>query len=134
MKEMLSKYFSKDELACRHCQQCQVHAQLLVKLEDLRELVGRPIKVNSGYRCAEHNKKIGGSKNSQHVQGTAADLAVPAGMTLADFYKAADRIFKTGGVGVYPSENFIHVDVRPTRARWSQLADGSYASVEKGLS
>lgn len=43
-------------------------------LDGLREIYGKPITVNSGYRCPELNKAVGGSKTSDHVKGFAADL------------------------------------------------------------
>lgn len=43
-------------------------------LDPLREKFGRPIYVNSGYRCPELNKAVGGSLTSQHLTGEAADI------------------------------------------------------------
>lgn len=43
-------------------------------LEPLRILFKRPIYVTSGYRCAELNRLVGGSKKSQHLEGKAADI------------------------------------------------------------
>ena len=43
-------------------------------LQPLRDMYGRPIVVNSGYRCPQLNKAIGGSKTSQHMLGKAADI------------------------------------------------------------
>lgn len=43
-------------------------------LNPLRELYGKPIYINSGYRCPELNKKVGGSKTSDHLYGYAADI------------------------------------------------------------
>lgn len=43
-------------------------------LDPLRELYGQPVYVNSGYRCPELNKAVGGVENSYHVSGCAADL------------------------------------------------------------
>lgn len=43
-------------------------------LEPLREYIGEPIRISSGYRNTELNRKIGGSKSSQHCFGEAADL------------------------------------------------------------
>lgn len=43
-------------------------------LDPLREIYGKPITVNSGYRCQELNKAVGGSKTSDHVKGFAADI------------------------------------------------------------
>jgi len=43
-------------------------------LDPLRELYGKPIYVNSGYRCEKLNKIVGGVANSQHATGEAADI------------------------------------------------------------
>ena len=43
-------------------------------LDPLRERYGKPIHINSGYRCPALNKAIGGAKNSQHITGLAADI------------------------------------------------------------
>ena len=43
-------------------------------LDPLRELLGRPVFVSSGYRCRALNNKVGGSKTSQHMKGQAADI------------------------------------------------------------
>lgn len=45
-------------------------------LDPLREWYGKPIIVNSGYRCKALNKAIGGAKSSQHMLGEAADITV----------------------------------------------------------
>lgn len=44
------------------------------KLEEVRSLLGNPIRINSGYRSSAVNQIIGGSKNSKHMQGLAADF------------------------------------------------------------
>lgn len=43
-------------------------------LEPIREYIGEPVRINSGYRSVELNKKVGGSKTSQHCLGEAADI------------------------------------------------------------
>ena len=51
--------------------------QLIVNILDpLREEYGKPIIVNSGYRCPELNKAVDGAKNSHHLTGYAADITV----------------------------------------------------------
>jgi hypothetical protein len=50
-------------------------------LEQVKEVIGgKPIIVNSAFRCAEVNKAVGSSDKSQHRRGCAADIRVP-GMT-----------------------------------------------------
>lgn len=45
-------------------------------LDPLREWYGKPIYVNSGYRCPELNRAVGGVPNSFHLTGCAADIDV----------------------------------------------------------
>ena len=74
------KWFKEKELCCKCCGQLPPFAreniEALVEnvLDPLRERYGKPIVVNSGYRCAKHNKEVGGVANSQHVKGEAADI------------------------------------------------------------
>ncbi len=49
-------------------------------LDKARERLGAPIYVNSGYRCRELNQRVGGARNSYHMQGRAADLDTRAGL------------------------------------------------------
>ena len=43
-------------------------------LQPLRDYLGEPVIINSGYRSPELNKKVGGEKESQHLKGEAADI------------------------------------------------------------
>ena len=45
-------------------------------LEVLRERAGTPIRINSGYRSPQLNRKIGGAPNSNHLTGCAVDIRV----------------------------------------------------------
>ena len=47
-------------------------------LEPLRQEVGRPLLLTSGYRCPALNRAVGGKANSQHLRGEAADLYLPS--------------------------------------------------------
>lgn len=83
------------------------------------------VKINSGYRSEKYNRKIGGARRSQHVQGTAADIVVP-GVPPSDVYDLfyqlhLDGLIKIGGLGYYPT--FCHVDVRHIiTPSWTHLA------------
>ena len=48
-------------------------------LDPAREQLGRPSYGNSGYRCRELNKAVGGARNSYHIQGRAADIDTRTG-------------------------------------------------------
>lgn len=112
----VSTNFKLYEFECKDGNhEVKVHLELIEKLQKLRDLVGKPIKINSGYRTKEYNAKIGGSPKSQHVEGTAVDLALPTGISVDKFADYAEKVgFR--GIGKYPWG--IHVDVRETAARW----------------
>lgn len=93
----------------------KVDPELIDKMQKLREVVAKPIKVNSGYRNQEYNKKIGGSPKSQHLLGKAADLALPNGITIDQFAVLAE---KAGFRGIGKYDWGIHVDVRETSVKW----------------
>lgn len=129
----LSKHFTEKELACKHCGLLHIEPRLLSALEELRELADAPIYILSGYRCVTHNSKVGGAKNSLHTAGKAVDLTIK-GYSLKEMYQLADSVnaFYLGGIGIYPDEKFIHVDVRKGRARWARLKN-KYVSLDEGL-
>jgi len=94
--------------------------QLAKNLQVLRDAIGKSISITSGYRSPQHNKKIGGAKDSQHVKGLAADIKV-SGMTPKEVALVIEGLIeqgkmKQGGIGIYPS--WVHYDVRGTKARW----------------
>lgn len=60
---------------------------LAEKLEEIRELFGCSIRINSGYRSPAVNRKVGGSKNSQHQDGTAADILILNDKSLVENFR-----------------------------------------------
>ena len=77
MKE-LAKSSTADKLGIDNTPTSEASAQLsnLVThvLDPLREMYGKAITVNSGYRCPKLNDAVGGAKNSRHMRGEAADI------------------------------------------------------------
>lgn len=55
-------------------------------LEPLRQHVGEPVIISSGYRCQELNRRVGGASNSQHLTGEAADISVNNTPKLRQWY------------------------------------------------
>ena len=111
----LSANFSKKEFACRcGCGLDAIDSDLVSALQLLLDALNKPILITSGVRCVEHNKNQGGAKHSQHLFGTAADIHVKdmSVKALHDFILDNNSIFKFKGVGFYPKQGFVHVDVR----------------------
>lgn len=102
----LSANFTAAEMACHHCGQAYVRRDLLAALETLRQVTG-PIRIVSGYRCPEHNRAVGGAKQSQHVIGAAADPLFGRPITVA--HVVALAVFS----GIGDKDGTVrHVDVR----------------------
>ena len=95
--------------------------KLASQLQFLRDYTGRPITINSAYRCPDHNAKVGGSKTSQHLLGKAADITIQSLKPAEVFVLIEDLIdmghMLQGGLGLY--DTFVHYDIRKTKARWN---------------
>ena len=103
----------------------QVHT-IEPKLLDLLNLLHRQMGSNgafeviSGYRSPAtnamlHERSAGVAAHSLHMQGMAIDIRLPD-RNLADLHNTA-LAMQAGGVGYYPSLDFVHVDVGRVR-RW----------------
>lgn len=113
----LSTNFKVKEFACLDGTDTIFVSDELVKvLQKVRDNFGKPVVINSAYRTESHNKKVGGSANSQHKYGMAADIRINgvSPKTIATYINKLmpDR----GGIGVYSS--FVHIDVRAKKSRW----------------
>lgn len=113
----VSQNFKLSEFQCKcGCQQVKLHSELLKRLQAIRTETGRAVVINSGYRCPEHNKKVGGASNSQHLHGKAADIAIK-GLPISEQRKICVKHFGDGGIGY--ANTYTHVDTRGVQARWN---------------
>lgn len=75
--KQLTKHFKLSEIHC-HGKGCCSTTKLDVKVvkfaEKMRNALGVPVTVESGYRCYQHNRAVGGANGSGHTYGTALDL------------------------------------------------------------
>jgi zinc D-Ala-D-Ala carboxypeptidase len=112
-KQQLSKHFSTEEFECKcklpSCKEQRISKELIDKLQELREELGIPLTVTSGFRCKDHNTAIGAAKASQHILGMAVDIRIN---DLTRLLEASIKRFKAVGDGRV--KGFIHVDVRKT--------------------
>ena len=125
----LSKHFSRNEFRCKgtncggdgnNCGFDNVSQELIDVLENLRETYQYTVKINSGCRCCEHNKAVGGEEKSKHTQGIAADIVV-TGLSPAKVYQYLDQKYK-GKYGVGEYSGWVHIDVRKgPAARWRKV-------------
>lgn len=111
----LTEHFKVKEFACKDGTDIiKIDDDLLEILESLRQKLGKPIKIISGYRTKEYNKKCGGAYNSYHLLGKAADIRIDTmDPILVGLYAAS---LGAKGIGIY--KDFTHIDVRDISYMW----------------
>jgi len=99
----------------------EVDPSLIEGIQQMESQSGESLTVTSGCRCTRHNRAVGGEPYSMHTYGKAADLQ-SSNLTLTELCSLAMQVpqFDGGGIGVYPKRNFLHVDVRGHRSRWTK--------------
>ena len=108
----MSEYFSADELICPHCGEVRMNERFMVDLVKLREYLGFPLPVTSGYRCPEYNDRISSTGlDGPHTKGCAVDIAVKGDKARA-LIGAAIAFHGFEGIGVRQKgqSRFIHLD------------------------
>lgn len=120
----LTENFSLAEFACKDGTPVPEELipntqELANNLQVLRDHLGEPIHINSGYRTPTYNKKIGGKPASMHLQAGAGDLTVKS-LTPKQLKATIEKLIKegkmkNGGIGLYPG--FVHYDIGKVR-RW----------------
>jgi uncharacterized protein YcbK (DUF882 family) len=108
--------FTREEFACQcGCGTNEIQDAVIDFCQELRDTLGTPLTVSSGYRCPEHPIEAAKAKPGTHARGLAADLLVSHG-DARKVLKAALELNR-GGVGVHQRGDgrFIHVDVDPSR-------------------
>lgn len=112
----MTENFSKAEFNCRcGCGANLTKPKLVLILQAIRDHFDKPVTVNSGTRCAKHNRKVKGARHSQHMLGTAADISID-GVHPRDIAKFAKTLMPGWG-GIKPYATFCHVDIRPNMWR-----------------
>lgn len=116
---ILAKNFNSKEFEC-HCEKDHdnlISVELVDKLQALRDMLRKPVRVNSGYRCLEHNMEVyrqlgklnaPAATKSKHIDGLAADIRVE-GMSVKQL---ADHCRKIGFSFVLEEASWVHVDMR----------------------
>lgn len=90
---------------------------LLIAVNKLRSLYGKPMNVSSGYRPGKYNKAAGGAKNSTHLTLQAVDFADSDGAI--DAFCTVDILKQCGLYKEHPDNTprWCHVQIRPTNNR-----------------
>ena len=124
----MTRNFKKSEFDCR-CG-CTMPddvyenvKKVAAQLQVVRDYVGVPVRINSAYRCINHNRSIGSKDTSQHVLGKAVDITIDT-FNADQTYKIIINLLNNpvlqgvnfNGIGRY--NTFVHLDIRYNEARW----------------
>jgi len=112
--ELIMKYFTDKEFACRCCGKSEMNDRLLDALDKMRELCCFPFIISSGYRCPEYNNKVSSTGlTGPHTTGKAVDIVV-SGKDAHKLLKYA-YMYNFTGIGISQrgdhSKRFIHLDI-----------------------
>jgi len=114
-----TKHFKASEFDCKDgCGQNEMDKSFIYMLEQARDLAGIPFWINSGFRCPDHNKAVGGKEDSAHLKGLAADIDCNGSYIRLVILRSLLIVgFSRIGIG----KNFIHVDLdieKPRKVIW----------------
>ena len=112
--------FTADEMRCScGCGRADMDPDFMAALQTVRVVYGRPMRITSGFRCEDYDKRIGGA--GVHPSGKASDIAV-AGESVYDLLHTAIGV-NMRGIGLKQhgphASRFMHLDITtgPMRPR-----------------
>jgi uncharacterized protein YcbK (DUF882 family) len=105
----------------------------LIVLDEIREQLGTPVELLSTYRSPAYNKAVGGEPNSFHMRFQAIDFTSEHHGGIRYIHQLAKsmrgKLFRLpgnegnfryqGGIGLYVTSNFVHIDCRGYEANWT---------------
>ena len=115
--------FSPQEIASKGEGELLVDTDAISRLQKLRDRLNKPMVLTSAYRSPAHNRRVGGAKNSYHMQGVAFDVRMENHDPHQ--FETAARAEGFTGFGYYPKSGFMHIDTGPARSwgtHWPKTA------------
>ena len=112
------KYFKEEEFACPCCGENKTKQILMLTIDQLRDAVGQPLTISSGFRCPKHNEAVGGKSDSAHLKGLAVDIVCENSHLRFLLVKHA---LKLGFVRIGAAHKFLHLDMageKPIQVIW----------------
>jgi len=106
----LTRNFALHEFESPDTHEVKIIPELVLLLQKVRDRIGKPIQITSGYRTPEHNRAVGGAKASYHMKGMAADIIC----WKTSRFDLARICFEAGFpcIILYPDKPHVHVDIR----------------------
>ena len=105
--------FKAAEFRCRHTGRDGMHPDHMRRLQQLRTMYGKPMRVTSGYRHPTHPIEARKATSGEHTTGRATDIAVQGPDALRLIVLAVECGFTRIGVQQKGEGRFIHVGDSP---------------------
>jgi uncharacterized protein YcbK (DUF882 family) len=103
------RFFKESEFECKcGCGLNNVDEALKIRLDEARGMCGIPFYIKSASRCENHNKFVGGVKDSSHLKGLAVDIRVIKDIAR---YEIVNALMAVGFRRILIYDTFIHVDM-----------------------
>ena len=104
------KYFTEDELKCRHTGECKMDRDFMKVLDEIREECGFAFVITSAYRSPEHPIEAAKEQPGEHAYGAAVDIESVGGGKTFRLVKAAIEAGFTR-IGISRKKGFIHLGI-----------------------
>lgn len=105
--------FPPEEMACKETGELNMHPDFMKKLQHLRSVFGKPMRVSSGYRSPRHSIEAAKASPGEHCTGRAADIAIQGADALRLVQLALQMGFTRIGVQQKGAGRFIHLGDSP---------------------
>jgi len=101
--------FSKEEFDCKHTGENNMQHEFMKKLQQVREVFNKPMRVTSGFRSVKHPIEARKThSNGEHTQGTCADIYCDNG---TDRYRLISIALDCGITRIGIAKNFLHLGI-----------------------
>lgn len=120
--------FKGSEFRCKcGCGKILIAEELVQQLQRVRDHFGKSVTVNSGYRCAKHNKNVGSTSGSPHLLGLAADIKIK-GVSSEDIAIIAEQIGFDGIALI--NDAAIHLDLKGRKWYADERTNQTFATFQ----
>ena len=111
----LSENLNRYEFSCKcGCGFDDVDDYHVEQLQEVRNVTGIRMVINSGCRCVEHNEAVGGSYDSDHISGEGSDIAVSSSR---DRFRLVEAAIKVGISRIGIAKTFVHFGTSLTKTQ-----------------
>ena len=111
---LISDHFNKKDFMC-NCDHCKgslkISLTVIGILEYIRSHFKNRVNIIKAYVCADKIEEKSSFKKSYHNRGKAVDITV-SNVSNQELFLFAETIDSVNGIGYYPKENFVHIDIR----------------------